>query len=101
MIWPGKPKPQSLLGGMMSLFLIGIFIGVLNADEVKISSPIVNYTDVNYTESRMLRFGDNKQKEILLIDKDGDIFLRGKWIGHDVRLKEILKSKLSTSKSKK
>ena len=34
-------------------------------------------------------FLDSKGVVILKVDRDGDIFLRGKWIGYDKRLSKI------------
>lgn len=45
--------------------------------------------EVVWIEGNLEICGGNPLRRILIIDRDGDIFLRGKWVGWDGRFKDI------------
>lgn len=61
------------------------------------TSPEVCFSTYVYTSSMTVAHAPVdyifqwKGKTVLKIDKDGDIFLRGKWVGWDGRLREIIR----------
>lgn len=77
-----------ILAGLL-LFLSGCFC-IGRCDESPYfhisTNTTTGFADMEFTKLSFISEGH----EIMVIDTDGDIFLRGKWIGWDGRLKAFI-----------